>query len=1293
MKLQPLEPRLGKLIPAHASIGPRWAFAIASAALVALVFATVSPAPANETDSPCGDANSDGSLNATDALGALSAAIGVQNCSVWQCDVNNDGQVSSADALGVLMRAVGNAAKLDCPTPPAAQDEENDRVEIINDPQRLDDNVDYTWEPLKLDPVGVMPQDESTGRIRIINDRRILSDKIARPNIALPIEQAGPGHASISVSLDLVADVAAPQVAGRRLQATTIHPGATNSHFLVAYNMAGPAKLGGLDYFSLADPAVPELRSEALFSDADVHHVTSDGNAVYIATSSADESFDAAAVMEVLELRAGHLTLAGNRRRSLSSYAANSSVVSRSTIYATTGNHGHLFALDPTDLSVKATSLLDDARWVDVDDGKIVVVQGTPGRIATFDQDTFAPLGTFSFDGARAPEAKSTVQLVGGKAFIAAGRAGVHVLSTVTGALLGRLNIPELPADTLIERRAVVSNAISIVGRVAFVSNGGAGVYVAILDEDPATTDSESPVGMHYYGRLTFNGVESINHVWYTGENLIVAAGRGGVKVVRVVINLDGEADAPIAEYRMDACEWPGTEPPILNSASQTLDATVMGEARVAEGLLCRAGETTEPFGRIEARVAPESAPTNEVTIMAWLRWDMAPQEGTPSAVIAELRSGNDVAAPLFVLRHGQRERPNDRFEFEIQTTAGHRIAQSRSGPDNGRWTQLTGVYDGAALRVYVDGKLENTVSHDGRLIEQGLGTLLLAGDADAGSMIGRLDEILVFDSALSALQIEQIHVRHLGGKGWDGADRYCEECSVSDWCLPEDGTSRCDDDNPCTLDECTATGCINESLTGTPCTDDVACTDDVCVEGVCMSTTNCASGAECSPRLDECVEPCVVDTDCDDGNACTDDVCSAEACTWSLNTGACDDGVSCTLDDRCTFGICIGVSSCPDGLSCDEAADRCLRRCVTAADCDDDNICTFDACDAGACTHSTDGDCGDGCLNDADCDDGDSCTIGACMFGECTYAVPTLCPPNHCSDDADCNDGEPCTEDRCEAETCHNRRVDQCSAGCVTDADCDDTDRCTIDRCVAGSCLAVPIDPCDECEINAECDDGDPCTDDGCESGSCRFAAQLACGGCTTDAECIVAETETCREGRCIQGECMIFPLRDCIGGCESDSDCDDEDVCTQDHCVRGHCESIAAPECPEYDNTCDGHGDCSTDDPCLQGRCNDWHCEYVGVPGCGAPACATDLDCEDDSSCTFDFCIDAGCVHEAIPGCGEAQCRADADCDDADPCTFNSCVAGGCEAVGRADCRSHDGAEREASLEDRRRLLSDGR
>jgi outer membrane protein assembly factor BamB len=238
-------------------------------------------------------------------------------------------------------------------------------------------------------------------------------------------------------------------------------------------------------------------------------------------------------VFEIMQLQGSKLVLDGNRRTGLTSFVGTGVAASGSRAYATSGDNGGLFAIDPTSLAVLESFELHDARGVAVGGGKVVVVQGTPGQIAVFDESTLAPAGTFGFAGADVPESKSTVDLAGGKAFVAAGPGGVQVLSTSTGKVVGSVPRPD-PASLGLDPSVVVTNAAAIDEDLIFISNGEAGVYVAQGSKFFTATGSETQQQITMLGRLGFGKRESVNHVAYRDKYLIVAAGLGGVKIVQV---------------------------------------------------------------------------------------------------------------------------------------------------------------------------------------------------------------------------------------------------------------------------------------------------------------------------------------------------------------------------------------------------------------------------------------------------------------------------------------------------------------------------------------------------------------------------------------------------------------------------------------------------------------------------------------------------------------------------------------------------------------------------------------
>src|SRR5438445_376813 len=158
--------------------------------------------------------------------------------------------------------------------------------------------------------------------------------------------------------------------------------------------------------------------------------------------------------------------------------SAATSVAYGTSVYATSGDAGSLFVIDPTLFTVTSSIALHDARWVAAGGGQVAVVQGTPGTLDVYSESNMSVVGSWPFKGADIAQSKSQLELVGGKAFIAAGDSGVQVLSASTGAVVG--SVPRPNPDSLgLSPSVVVTNAVAIDQDLMFISNGEAGVYLA----------------------------------------------------------------------------------------------------------------------------------------------------------------------------------------------------------------------------------------------------------------------------------------------------------------------------------------------------------------------------------------------------------------------------------------------------------------------------------------------------------------------------------------------------------------------------------------------------------------------------------------------------------------------------------------------------------------------------------------------------------------------------------------------------------------------------------------------
>jgi uncharacterized repeat protein (TIGR01451 family) len=188
-----------------------------------------------------------------------------------------------------------------------------------------------------------------------------------------------------------------------------------------------------------------------------------------------------------------------------------------------------------------------------------------------------------------------------------------------------------------------------------------------------------------------------------------------------------------------------------------------------------------------------------------------------------------------------------------------------------------------------------------------------------------------------------------------------------------------------------------------------------------------------------------------------------------------------------------VGYDAC-DGVDndCDGQADEGTSLC------DDHNACTVDACGgASGCSHQPIPGCVP-CTTAADCNDNDLCTTETCTGGVCSSQVAPSC--STCTTAADCDDANPCTVDLCGGSgSCELTSIAGCRS-CTTAANCDDSDACTTDTCAAGVCEVHAIDGCTVHQPVGGSTGNDGTGASGCEGGDCGHApghvAEI-CGDC----------------------------------------------------------------------------------------------------------------------------------------------------------------------------------------------------
>ena len=448
-------------------------------------------------------------------------------------------------------------------------------------------------------------------------------------------------------------------------------------------------------------------------------------------------------------------------------------------------------------------------------------------------------------------------------------------------------------------------------------------------------------------------------------------------------------------------------------------------------------------------------------------------------------------------------------------------------------------------------------------------------------------------------------------------AGKECGEGDPDGKCPCGSEAGECDDDNPCTDDECTQDQTCKFTPNSDECDDGNPCTDpDQCDDGECAGQSLSVEELAQQQLLDQCV--CDADEDCaaiEDGNFCNGTL----FCDKTGEPGICEV-------DQATIPDCP-----PDGLfcngneKCEQETGNCIH--VDAPEVDDGVDCTADSCtegedetdNLGQIVHAPDDSF---CLNGLWCDgaewcnaasgcepgqppvvgDGVDCTVDSCEEGE--DETDNLGQIIHVPDDSICLNGLWCDgTEWCDAEI-------DCQNGVPPDIG--DGIDCTLDSCDEGINTADNLGQLVHLTDDSKCEDGNECTDDSCDL--LLDCLNLDVGNGTACGQ-LVGWT-------CLDGECQCQPACEgkncgpdgCGGSCGecgefTNSYCSDEGTCACDpDCLDKECG----------DDLCGGTcGECGEEEICIEGQC-EW-----GVLECGGIACphfaGYDVGCNPKEHCEY--------------------------------------------------------------------------
>jgi hypothetical protein len=133
------------------------------------------------------------------------------------------------------------------------------------------------------------------------------------------------------------------------------------------------------------------------------------------------------------------------------------------------------------------------------------------------------------------------------------------------------------------------------------------------------------------------------------------------------------------------------------------------------------------------------------VTISAWVR----PTVNTPWTTVVMKETNGGLAYALYA------NNASSRPAGYVQIGGVDRVATGTAVVPTNTWTHLTYTYDGANMRMYVNGTLVRTVARTGNIVLS-TGPLRIGGNAGWGEYFtGLIDDVRVYNRALSLAEVQ----------------------------------------------------------------------------------------------------------------------------------------------------------------------------------------------------------------------------------------------------------------------------------------------------------------------------------------------------------------------------------------------------------------------------------------------------------------------------------------------------------------------------------------------------------
>ncbi len=241
-----------------------------------------------------------------------------------------------------------------------------------------------------------------------------------------------------------------------------------------------------------------------------------------------------------------------------------------------------------------------------------------------------------------------------------------------------------------------------------------------------------------------------------------------------------------LADWHLDECIWDGSAGEVMDSSGNDYNGRSRYNANTDDDHIINRSAIFDGSSYVEIPDFPDVL--NDFSMTAWFKTSDRTKQG--QRVFADDES-NEASQSGYAISVGDGGAGRVRFYDRSQSNNG--IIDSDAVVQNNTWYFAAAINDAThnIRHLYVYDASGNQLDHKTRAIDgvrgSNSGMASIGGETDNGEVnnrfIGLIDEVKIFESALSQTHLETVLAHDLGGENYDGTARMASCC-----CVPENG-------------------------------------------------------------------------------------------------------------------------------------------------------------------------------------------------------------------------------------------------------------------------------------------------------------------------------------------------------------------------------------------------------------------------------------------------------------------------------------------------------------------------